>query len=132
MVDVTAEQIVEQIVVLVSQAPGPPMVTVSLPDEQVPAALLIWGRSHYGDWRAGVCYLYKTWHSRALVTTWAPAVRVSPHPATDYQAVPRVRLPGDPSHWPTLPPRYPKASEEWLASHQHLAYGQTPQPGSGA
>lgn len=68
----------EQVVTLVSQAPGPPMVAVALPDEHVPAALLIWGRSQYGEWRAGVCYIYKNWHTRALITTWAPAVRVSP------------------------------------------------------
>lgn len=110
---------------LVNRPHRPPMVTVALPDEQVQAALLIWARSDSG-WRAGVCYIHRTWYSRALVTTWAPAVRVSPHPTATYDKVPRVRLHGDPSQWPALPPRYPGASQEWMARHQHLTYGSAP------
>jgi hypothetical protein len=105
------------------------MVTLTLPDDRVHAALLIWAHAPDADWRAGVCYIYKNWHTRALVTTWAPAVRVSPHPNTRYQTVPRVRLSGDPDQWPALPPRYPGASDEWLAEHQHLTYGDRPRPG---
>lgn len=102
------------------------MVTVALPDEEVQAALLIWARSEAGSWRAGACYISKTWHSRALVTTWAPAVRVKPHQGETYGKVPMIRLPGDPSQWPALPLRYPEASEEWLAVHQHLPFGAPP------
>jgi hypothetical protein len=69
-----------ELALLISQAPRPPMLTLALPDERVPAALLVWARSQ-GGWRAGVCYLHRSWYRKALVTTWAPAVRVSPSPA---------------------------------------------------
>jgi hypothetical protein len=114
-----------ELAVLVSQAPRPPMLTLALPDAQVPAALLVWARSQ-GGWRAGVCYLHRSWYRKALVTTWAPAVRVSPYPAVDYRRVPRVQLPGDPSQWPALPPAYPGAGAQWMAAHQHLVFGDTP------
>jgi hypothetical protein len=115
----------EELAVLISQTPRPPMLTLALPDEQVPAALLVWARSQ-GDWRAGVCYLHRTWYCQALVTTWAPAVRVSPSPAVDYRRVPRVQLPGDPSQWPALPPAYPGADTQWMVAHQHLVFGDNP------
>jgi len=60
------------------------------------------------------------------VTTWAPAVRVTPNHAEGYREVPRVALPGDPSQSPALPPRYPGASGEWMATPQHLVYGASP------
>jgi hypothetical protein len=113
-------------VALVDQAPRPPMVTVALPDEQVQAALLVWARADTEDWRAGVCYIYSNWHTKALVTTWAPAVRVKPHRIQKYHTVPVVLLGGDPSEWPALPPRYPGADERWLAMHQHLVFGASP------
>jgi hypothetical protein len=120
----------ELLAALVNQAPRPPMVTVALPDERVQAALLIWARSTQagGGWRAGVCYLHRTWYSQALVTTWVPAVRVSPHPAARYHRVPRIHLDGDPAQWPALPPRYPGADQRWNAAHQHLPYGASPHP----
>jgi hypothetical protein len=87
----------DRLAALVAEAPRPPTVTVALPNSDVQAALLIWRRSESGDWRAGVCYIHGMWSNKGLVTTWAPAVRVRPHPAERYGTVPRVSLPGDPS-----------------------------------
>lgn len=102
------------------------MVRVDLPQEAATqAALLIWARSDSG-WRAGICYIYRIWHTRALVTTWAPAARVRPIPTGRYDQVPRIRLAGDPSQWPPLPPCYPGAGQQWLDLHQHLPYGAVP------
>lgn len=127
--DSLVEKDTARVKALVDQPHRPPTVTVALPDEQVQAVLLIWGRSlNGGGWRAGVCYIHRTWHSRALVTTWAPAVRVSPHVAAKYEHVPRIDLLGDPSQWPPLPPRYPDAGPEWIAVHQHLTWGSAPRP----
>jgi hypothetical protein len=95
---------------------------LALPDGKVPAALLVWGRPPGGGWVGGVAYLQRNWHSRALVTMWAPASRISPRPRADYRQVPRVRLPGDRDRWPTLPPRYPSATGEWIAAHRHTIY----------
>lgn len=108
---------------LIEQAPRPPMVSAVLGEGQIQAALLVWGRTPQGLWVAGVAYLHRTWHDRALVTTWLPATSLAPHPSYDYQQVPRVRLPGDPARWPSLPPRYPHAGPEWIAAHRHDPYG---------
>jgi hypothetical protein len=107
---------------LLDDAPEPPAVWLALPDERVPAVLLVWGSPAGGGWTAGVSYLSRTWHSRSLVTLWAHASLVSPRPRVDYRQVPRVRLPADPLRWPTLPPRYPMATGEWIAAHRHIAY----------
>jgi hypothetical protein len=111
---------------LLDKVPQLPAVWLSLPDERVQAVLLVWGHQQHGGWVAGVAYLQRSWHARALVTMWAPARWVSPHPRGDYRQVPRVRLPGDPGRWPTLPPRYPSATGEWIAAHRHTVY-----PGAG-
>jgi len=115
-----------QLAAPVGQARRPPMVALALPDKRLPAALLVWGRCEDVGWLAGVCYLHRTWHSRALVTTWAPAARVGAYRGVDYRRVPRVRLHGDQSRWPALPPAYPGAGEQWLALHQHLDFGDLP------
>lgn len=111
---------------LLDEVPQLPAVWLSLPDERVQAVLLVWGRRPSGEWVAGVAYLQRSWHTRALVTMWAPAPRVSPHPRADYRQVPRVQLPDSASRWPTLPPRYPSATGEWIAAHRHTVY-----PGAG-
>ncbi len=116
-----------QLAELLDRAPTPPPVWLTLPEERVPAVLLAWGRAP-GGWVAGVSYLTRTWHSRALVTMWAPASRVAPRPRVDYRHVPRVRLPPDPAAWPTLPPRYPMATGEWIAAHQHTEYPSSDPP----
>jgi hypothetical protein len=111
---------------LLDEVPRLPEVLLALPDGTVPAVLLVWGRPRGGAWVAGVSYLQRTWHSRALVTMWAPASRVRPRPRVDYRQVPRVPLPETRDRWPTLPPRYPSATGEWVAAHRHTIY-----PGSG-
>jgi len=98
------------------------MVSAVIERGQIQAALLAWGRTPQGLWVGGVAYLHRTWHDRALVTTWLPATSLAPHPSYDYREVPRVRLPGDPAQWPVLPPRYPHAGEEWVAAHRHVPY----------
>lgn len=111
-----------EISALLDQAPGPPVVTLTVSGHQVPAALLVWGRPPEVGWVGGVAYLRRTWHSRALVTMWVPAGALVPRAHTDYRQVPRVRLPGDRGRWPTLPPRYPGAGPAWVTAHQHLDY----------
>lgn len=74
--------------------------------KQVQAALLIWARSDSG-WRARVCYLHHTWHTRALVTTWGHQRYAYARSQTGrYDEVHRIRLHGDPSQWP----RYRRAT----------------------
>lgn len=99
------------------------MVSAVLGEGQLQAALLAWGQTPPGRWVGGVAYLHRTWHARALVTTWLPAASLAPHPSYDYQEVPRVPLPSDPAQWPTLPPCYPHAGPEWVAAHRHHPYG---------
>jgi hypothetical protein len=111
-----------QIATLLDHAPRPPTVTLTVSGQRVPAALLVWGKPPDGGWVAGVVYLRRTWHSRAVVTMWAPAEALVPHAQADYRHVPRVRLRRDRGRWPTLPPRYPDANPEWATTHQHLDY----------
>lgn len=110
---------------LLDQVAHLPPVWLALPDGRVQAALLVWGRPVSGGWVAGVAYLQRNWHMRALVTMWAPASRVAPHPHADYRHVPRVVLSDQRDRWPTLPPRYPSATGEWIAAHRHTIYPGT-------
>src|SRR5690606_17757682 len=111
-----------QISTLLDHAAPPPTATLAVSGQRVPAALLVWGKPPDGAWVAGVAYLSRTWHSRALVTMWVPAAALTPRQHTDYRRVPRVRLRRDRGRWPTLPPRYPGAGPEWVAVHRHLDY----------
>ncbi|HLV58980.1 MAG TPA: hypothetical protein VKY81_08965 [Natronosporangium sp.] len=111
-----------QISTLLDHADPPPTATLAVSGQRVPAALLVWGKPPDGAWVAGVAYLSRTWHSRALVTMWVPAAALTPRQHTDYRRVPRVRLRRDRGRWPTLPPRYPGAGPEWVAVHRHLDY----------
>jgi hypothetical protein len=56
-----------------------PPVRLVLPNGKVHPVLLAWGHiERTGRWAAGVCYLYRNWHTRALCTTWVPADLVAP------------------------------------------------------
>jgi hypothetical protein len=111
---------------------NPPLVRVSGlvmgAQEIQEAALLSWGRwrlsARSGSWAAGIAFLWKTWHDRALVTMWVPAAMVEQRSGVDYSQVPRVELAGPPEAWPVLPARYPHATQDWITSHRHLVFGQ--------
>jgi hypothetical protein len=119
--DVVEEVTARVLAEAVHAAPGPPLVTATgVMDTPVPAALLAWGRTHDGQWMAGIAFLFHRWSRRALVTVWMPASAVQPHAGLDYSDVPRVALAGQPGAWPDLPPRYPQAGPDWTASHLHI------------
>ncbi len=111
-------------VVMLSDGPVPPPVWVELPKGRIDPVLLAWGRIDGSSrWAAGIAYLYRTWHTKALCTTWVPADLVTPvdqyQHSGAYRTVPRISLTGPPSTWPALPPWYPGANTEWVATHQH-------------
>lgn len=117
MGEVTAEQIAS----MINAASKPEPVTIRLPEGPERGVLLIWARHEpTGAWWAGVSYLHKTWHSRALVTRWLPAPDVEPHRTSSYQDVPRLHLGGHVADWPSLPPCYPNAGPDWIAAHRHM------------
>lgn len=101
-----------------------PPVQLILPTGKVHPVLLAWGHiERTGRWAAGVSYLYRNWHTRALCTTWVPAGLIAPvdqylHTGA-YRTVTRVSLVGPPSAWPPLPPAYPDANQEWISAHRH-------------
>lgn len=135
----------EKLAALVAAVPRQPLVTAHevLPGGDSLAALLAWGRhAPTRSWFAGVSFIYNVFRGgpvRALLTIWLPALQVSRRRGEMYGPVPRVALPtARPEDWPPLPPIYPKASPEWIASHHHALrvdparrYGLRPNPARG-
>ncbi|MEV6971124.1 hypothetical protein AB0M47_39100 [Hamadaea sp. NPDC051192] len=58
-------------------------------------------------------------HHRALITMWVPSYLLQPSPTMNYSRVPRVQLTGAADQWPSLPPFYPGAADEWRSRHRH-------------
>jgi hypothetical protein len=112
----------ERLADAIERSARPPAVTVHIPGATTSGVLLCGGKHATAGWIGGVALLRTEQHHRALITMWVPGHFLQPHPAMNYSQVPRALLNGRADDWPTLPPVYPGAANEWRARHRYEIY----------